>query len=658
MKENLAGLIKIVGISIILVLIWVFLSLKVPENFLGPGNIENLMRRTALYGILGIGVAFVIIGSGIDLSIGSLVCLCACLLGVFLHVDYAPLEQTDVWELNKKDKTMIASAGIDYQIGDFLWYDGERRDTGMIEVTSVDKIEREGVELFVLGLSKPPRKDRNSEDGTPIGSLSATYPLNKVQLEPPASNDPESETERWTGPVWFEARGANLAGAMGAKDKVKLVHPSKSKKERIVQSVSVASDDSVRVELTDPAKGIDNQYMMIPIARKPLMSIPLAISAVLAIALLIGVAHGMLVTQWQQRPFVVTLCGLMIYRGLARWITGGQTVGFIEYSDSLGWMASGRWVVYEWTKNVPSTTGGPGELVEMSFGIPFPVFFLVGIALLAIVFLNCSVWGRYIMAIGRNEEAARYAGINTKAMTVLTYVICAGLTGIGAILFAIDSNSIAPSSFGSFFELYAITAAVLGGCSLRGGEGSILGVIVGTALMMTLHNSIVLLKIPDELALVQIGLVLLLAVLSDEMFRHYAGRTRIMYTQSADVSDSLKLSSRGRFVWGQRLLNAGVIFAAAGLISFFVLMFLGSIGTTINPNLRTACNLLYPLGFLLSIVGFLFGRKPGIVKTVLLIAAMAIPLVGLFFMISRNEKSTDYLRQNGIKVGWLGARSG
>ena len=131
-----------------------------------------------------------------------------------------------------------------------------------------------------------------------------------------------------------------------------------------------------------------------------------------------------------------------------------------------------------------------------------------------------------------------------------------------------------------------------------------------------------------------------------------------MYTQSADVSDSLKLSSRGRFVWGQRLLNAGVIFAAAGLISFFVLMFLGSIGTTINPNLRTACNVLYPLGFLLSIVGFLFGRKPGIVKTVLLIAAMAIPLVGLFFMISRNEKSTDYLRQNGIKVGWLGARSG
>ena len=348
----------------------------------------------------------------------------------------------------------------------------------------------------------------------------------------------------------------------------------------------------------------------------------------------------------------------MIYRGLASWITGSQTVGFIEYSDSLGWMASGRWVLYEWTKKVPSTAARPGELVEMSFGIPFPVFFLVGIALLAIVFLNCTVWGRYIMAIGRNEEAARYAGINTKAMTVLTYVICAGLTGIGAILFAIDSNSIAPSSFGSFFELYAITAAVLGGCSLRGGEGSILGVIVGTALMMTLHNSIVLLKIPDELALVQIGLVLLLAVLSDEMFRHYAGRTRIMYTQSADVSDSLKLSSRGRFVWGQRLLNAGVIFAAAGLISFFVLMFLGSIGTTINPNIRTACNVLYPLGFLLSIVGFLFGRKPGIVKTVLLIAAMAIPLVGLFFMISRNEKSTDYLRQNGIKVGWLGARSG
>jgi len=664
MKENLAGLIKIVGISIILVLIWVFLAWKVPDSFLGPGNIENLLRRTALYGILGIGVAFVIISSGIDLSIGSLVCLCACLLGVFLQVNYVPLEQTDVWEINKADKTMLVSSGIDYQVGDFLWYDGERRDTGMVTVTSVEKIDRAGKSCFVLGLEKAPRKDRKSEGGEPVGSLSATYALTKAQTEEDAkaeaASDPDPDSsdgsERWVGPSWFVAQGANLVDRMGPKDKVRLVHPSKSKKQGVVSSVSAFSDNEIRIELTDPASSVDSQYMMIPIERRQWMSIPMAILSVLGIAILIGVGHGMLITQWNQRPFVVTLCGLMVYRGLARTLTNDQTVGFIEYSDSFGWMASGRWVVYEWVKNVPSTTGGPDELVQMSFGIPYQVFFFVGIAILAMVFLNCSVWGRYVLALGRNEEAARYAGINTNAMTMLTYVICSGLVGVGGILFAIDSNSISPSSFGNFFELWAITAAVLGGCSLRGGEGSIIGVIVGTALMMTLSNSIVLLKIPNELEMILIGLVLLVAVLSDEMFRHFAGRTRILFGSNSMASKPTDLPNSWRFITGQRVLNFGVILTLGWLVFSLVLMFLGSIGTAIAPNVRTGCNLLYPIGFVLATVGVVLGRRIGVFKTVLQIVLMAVPLVGLFFMISNNEKATDYLRQFGFKVGWLGAK--
>ena len=98
------------------------------------------------------------------------------------------------------------------------------------------------------------------------------------------------------------------------------------------------------------------------------------------------------------------------------------------------------------------------------------------------------------------------------------------LAGFGGILFALDANSIAPSSFGNFFELYAIAAAVLGGCSLRGGEGSIIGVVVGTALMQTLYNSIVLLKIPDELEYAIIGAVILIGVTSDEVIRMIANR--------------------------------------------------------------------------------------------------------------------------------------
>ncbi|HEY6563159.1 MAG TPA: ABC transporter permease, partial [Pirellulaceae bacterium] len=113
--------------------------------------------------------------------------------------------------------------------------------------------------------------------------------------------------------------------------------------------------------------------------------------------------------------------------------------------------------------------------------------------------------------------------INVDRMTILAYVLCGLLAVLGGVAFAADSNPVAPSSFGNFFELYAIAAAVLGGCSLRGGEGSILGVVFGTALMQTLYNLIVLLKISDKLEFAVIGTVILLGVIADECVRRWAG---------------------------------------------------------------------------------------------------------------------------------------
>ena len=147
-------------------------------------------------------------------------------------------------------------------------------------------------------------------------------------------------------------------------------------------------------------------------------------------------------------------------------------------------------------------------------------------AIVAAIFLNKTIWGRYMLALGRNEDAARYSGINTGRMTLLAYVISTLMAAIGGILFALDSNSVAPSSFGNFFELYAIAAAVLGGCSLRGGEGGILGVVVGTALMQTLYNLIVLVKISDKLEFAIIGAVILIGVIADELVKRFAARRR------------------------------------------------------------------------------------------------------------------------------------
>ena len=496
MSENIAGLLKILGITVILLVLWAFLSFKVPETFLSTNNIENLLRRTALYGILGIGVAFVIISSGIDLSIGSLVCLCACLLALFLEVEYAPMQMAKVWETNASEKTMLVS-GVDLQKNDEVWYFHDRRDKGMLKVGSVESAENGRTKITIVEGSF---RDHASS-GSAVGTLSPTYAVSALNSDTQLTID-------------------SSMPAVAARDMLKMVKLGGSTRERAVQESSKA-DGGTLISLADPVSGIDTSYRVVPVGRSAMMSIPLAVASVLGIALLLGLVHGLLITKWKQQPFIVTLCGLLIYRGISRWLTNDQTVGFIEYQESLGALATGRWVLWQSPEGTES------------FGIPYSFFVLVLLTVLAVIFLNFTVWGRYILALGRNEEAARYSGINTGPITILAYVICSGLAGIGGILFALDSNSIAPSSFGNFFELYAIAAAVLGGCSLRGGEGSILGVVVGTALMQTLYNSIVLLKIPDELEYTIIGAVILLGVVSDELVRRVAGSWRSKADKSA-----------------------------------------------------------------------------------------------------------------------------
>jgi ribose transport system permease protein len=237
-------------------------------------------------------------------------------------------------------------------------------------------------------------------------------------------------------------------------------------------------------------------------------SVPAAVIAVLVLSLCIGVLHGLLITKVRLQPFVVTLCGLLFYRGFARWLSGDQTQGFGNAYDGLRQIAIGR---------IPVTD---------SFGLPMPFIVLVVLALLAGLFLNHTVWGRYLLALGRNEEAARYSGINTQRMMIIAYIIGSVTAGIGGILFALDVNSVQPAVHGNFYELYAIAAAVLGGCSLRGGEGTILGVVIGAAVMRVLYNAINILGIPTQLEFAIIGAVILLGVIADEIVKRIASTRR------------------------------------------------------------------------------------------------------------------------------------
>ncbi|MEE2990376.1 MAG: ABC transporter permease [Planctomycetota bacterium] len=172
--------------------------------------------------------------------------------------------------------------------------------------------------------------------------------------------------------------------------------------------------------------------------------------------------------------------------------------------------------------------------------IPAPMITLLVLAILAIIFLNQTIYGRYLLALGRNEDAARYSGIRTDRMVILAYVICSGAAGVAGILFALDINSVQPSGHGNFYELYAIAAAVLGGCSLRGGEGSILGVIIGAAVIQVLYNSIILLSIPSQLEFAIIGLVILAGVMTDELVKRYRQRRRAIEEAAAVINSGLE----------------------------------------------------------------------------------------------------------------------
>ncbi len=237
-------------------------------------------------------------------------------------------------------------------------------------------------------------------------------------------------------------------------------------------------------------------------------SVGATLAMVMAVSLGIGLAHGLLITKVRLQPFVVTLCGLLLYRGIARFITDDQSQGFGNTHEGLRQLATGR------------------VSVSSAFAIPVPLFILLGIAVLSAVFLNLTVAGRHLMALGRNETAARFSGIRTDALKITAYVLCSGLTGVGGILFSLDLNSIQPSGLGEFYELYAIAAAVLGGCSLRGGEGTITGVIIGTAVMRVLYNAINILGIPTHLEFAIIGAVILTGVVADEMVKRVAARRR------------------------------------------------------------------------------------------------------------------------------------
>jgi ribose transport system permease protein len=196
------------------------------------------------------------------------------------------------------------------------------------------------------------------------------------------------------------------------------------------------------------------------------LGIPLALGA----ALLVGLGQGLLITRLKLQPFIVTLGGMLLIRGVSQTIVQGGTLS-MGTSPLLKLANEGLFHI------------GGDPLV------PYPILIFLAVIAVGTYVLHFTVFGRYVYAIGGNRDAAEYSGINVKRVECLTYVISAGLAGVAGVCYAAYIGQMS-QQVGIAYELYAIAAVVLGGCSLRGGEGTVLGIIIGSAIMRVIDNGI------------------------------------------------------------------------------------------------------------------------------------------------------------------------
>ncbi len=241
--------------------------------------------------------------------------------------------------------------------------------------------------------------------------------------------------------------------------------------------------------------GVIAAYFMITLKQDPYLSVFVA----LGLATMVGVVNGLIVTRFKINPLISTLATLTIVRGISYTITNGLPIFGLPTTPFLGFQEGVQAI-------------GKGYIA----GIPVPVILMVISFVIGYIFLYRTYIGRQIYAIGGNEEAARLSGIKVNQIKLLVYAISAFLAGVAGLIVLARVGSGQPS-VGQGFELDVITAVVLGGVSISGGKGNLLGVLLGVLIMGVLSNGLLLLNVSEWNQMVIRGLVLLVAVGLDQL---------------------------------------------------------------------------------------------------------------------------------------------
>lgn len=223
------------------------------------------------------------------------------------------------------------------------------------------------------------------------------------------------------------------------------------------------------------------------------LPVPVALAAGLAIGFAWGIVNGLLITFGRLPPFIATLGMMSVARGGSLRYTDGRPIG--DFSESFRWLSTG----------------------EILF-LPVPIVVMGIIYVIAHFVLRRTPFGRYVFAIGGNEEAALLSGVEVRFHKTMVYGVCGLLSAIGAVLLTARLNSAQPIA-GMNYELDAIAATVIGGTSLLGGQGSVVGTLIGALIMGVLRNGLSLVNVSSYTQQIVVGAVIISAVLIDVTFK-------------------------------------------------------------------------------------------------------------------------------------------
>ena len=275
--------------------------------------------------------------------------------------------------------------------------------------------------------------------------------------------------------------------------------------------------------------------------------VPAAIILAITVGVLIGIFQGALTAYLNIPAFIVTLGGLLAWRGAVKWLLGGNTVpisdetfkaiGQKNIPIEAGWVLAALGIAFvlfaTYRRARSEATYGSGNVNYVSAflkaaipivgilafiwvmnsyqGVPIPVLIFVTVALIGVFLTTSTVFGRYLYAIGGNPDAARLSGINNKRNILKVFALLGAFTGIAALIFTARVGSAAPDA-GTLKELDAIAACVIGGASLMGGRGTVFGACIGALIMASLDNGMSLLNVRDFMQDIVKGAILVAAV--------------------------------------------------------------------------------------------------------------------------------------------------